>query len=99
MVCAVRLDYIKVSRTAGCDDVETMHLGELKREYAHSCYLALSAVILSLNTGLDQVDLQLPPQTRIETFELESLGMRKQSFENKANHAVLAASGTVEADA
>ena len=93
------LDYGKVARTAGCDNVETIHLCELDREDAHSCYLAMSAVILSLDTDLDQADLQLPPQTRIETFELDSLGMRKQSLENKASHAVFAANGTVDADA
>jgi len=53
----------------------------------------------SLDKDIDQADLQLPRQTRIETFELDSLGMRKQSLENKASHAVFAASGTVEADA
>lgn len=99
MVCAVLLDYVEIPRTAGCDDVETMHFGELDCECANSCYFSTLAVTLGVDMFGDQGDLQLPPQTSTESFELDSLGMRKQSLENKASHAVFAANGTVEADA
>ena len=99
MVCAVLLDYVKVSGAAGCDDVETMHLGELDRECADSCCFSMSAIALDSDTFGDQGDSQLPPQTSTESLELDSRGMRKQSLENNASHAVFAASGTVEADA
>jgi hypothetical protein len=57
------------------------------------------AITLSFDTFEDQGDRQLPPQTSRERFELDSLGIRKQSLENNASHAVFAAKGTVEADA
>lgn len=95
----MRLHYVKVARTAGCDDVETIHLCILDRENAHSSYLLMSAVNLGFDADVDQGDLQLPPQTSTDSFELDSLGMRKQSLENSASHAVFAAKGTVEADA
>ena len=47
----------------------------------------------------NQGDLQLPLQTSTESLEFDSRGIRKQSLENNASHAVFAASGTVEADA